>query len=224
MPRVRQPSLPDRPLEIGYVRAEVGFDALDLRAAAAAEVSGEDPGLQVLAAILARASAAGSAWRCARRTGSPTGQRGGRAPRQASALIACSRLHGERGGKGWSCSAGCSTSCATTRPRRTKCGARKRCGWRSSSRRTTTCQLDADLAEGDHARNGRRGSSRTGGARAGDGEGRAPHRAGDLQAEDDQVGSNRAIERFATQPSNPAARQLKPFIPAVIWGHLDGTP
>jgi len=52
MPRVRQPSLPDRPLEIGYVERKSASNALDLRAAAAAGSLGRGPGLQVLAAIL----------------------------------------------------------------------------------------------------------------------------------------------------------------------------
>ena len=101
MPRVQQPSLSTNPSEIGYVERKSASTLLTCALRPLPEVSGDDPALEVLTSILGEGFGSRLGMALREENGLTYGANAEIVRRrQASALIACSALHGDKGRQG----------------------------------------------------------------------------------------------------------------------------
>jgi len=101
MPRVQQPSLSNNPSEIGYVERKSASTLLTCALRPLPEVSGDDPALEILTSILGEGFGSRLGMALREENGLTYGANAEIVRRrQASALIACSALHGDKGRQG----------------------------------------------------------------------------------------------------------------------------
>ncbi|MCA1828809.1 MAG: insulinase family protein [Myxococcales bacterium] len=101
MPRVQQPALPRNTSEIGFVERKSASTLLTCALRPLPEVSGDDPALEVLTAILGEGFGSRLGMALREENGLTYGANAEIVRRrQASALIACSALHGDKGREG----------------------------------------------------------------------------------------------------------------------------
>jgi predicted Zn-dependent peptidase len=101
MPRVAPPSLPKNTSEIGFVERKSASTLLTCALRPVPEVSGDDPALEVLTAILGEGFGSRLSLALREENGLTYGANAELVRRrQATALIACSALHGDKGRQG----------------------------------------------------------------------------------------------------------------------------